>query len=440
MRLSQPRIRRGALLQPFLVGLLLLPWLATTPLTGAVAPHRYNGTGKEVMLQGFHWTAYNPANNGNKHWYRIITENAQVIKTAGFDYVWFPPPSRSAAGDNSYLPTEWYSFDNGYGNQDELKQAVAALKPTMALCDIVINHRCGSATGGADFKNPAFGDSEQKNQAAVVTGDECNCGRGRPEERHHNGGLCEGNDAGRDLDHTNPQVQAQVKQFLQKLKNEIGFAGWRYDQVRGYNGLHIGQYNDASKPVLSVGEFWDNNAQQVVDWVDETGGKSMAFDFPTREALASALKNQDYGQLKTLAGKPPGLIGLWSEMSVTFIENHDTEAVRDSGSKSFPEAKIMQGYVYLLTHPGIPCIFWRHFFDQGEEQKARLIKLMAIRKKAGITSRSGVFIDPNTEGKYAAIIDRKLAMKIGPAPWSPGAGWEVALDGPDYAVWTKSSR
>jgi len=59
-----------------------------------------------------------------------LDENAQVIKTAGFDYVWFPPPSRSAAGDNSYLPTEWYALENGYGNQDELKQAVAALKPT----------------------------------------------------------------------------------------------------------------------------------------------------------------------------------------------------------------------------------------------------------------------------------------------------------------------
>jgi alpha-amylase len=439
MRLSHLHHRRGSLLQRFLVGLLLLAWLTITPLHGAVAPQRYNGTGREVMLQGFHWTSYDPANNGNKHWYRIMAENAQVIKDAGFDYVWFPPPSRSAAGDNSYLPNEWFRLENGYGNQDELKQAVAALKPAMALCDIVINHRCGSATGGADFTNPAFG-SPAQNQAAVVNSDECNCGRGRPEERHHNGGLCEGNDAGRDLDHTNSLVQTNVKAFLQKLKTEIGFAGWRYDQVRGYNGLHIGQYNDASRPVLSVGEFWDNNAQQVMDWVNETKGKSMAFDFPTREALASALQNQDYSRLKTLAGKPPGLIGLRSEMSVTFIENHDTEPVRDGGSKRFPDAKIMQGYVYLLTHPGIPCIFWRHFFDQGEDQKARLSRLIAIRKKAGITSRSGVFIEPNTEGKYAAIIDRKLAMKIGPASWSPGAGWEVVLDGPDYAVWTKKDQ
>ena len=438
MRLS--RTRRGALLliQGLLLSLLLAQSAAFAPgTTTAAAPPRYNGTGREVMLQGFHWTAYDPAQNGNKRWYRIIAENAQVIKTAGFDLVWFPPPSRSAAADNSYLPTEWFTLDNGYGSKDELKQAVAALRPALALCDIVINHRCGSATGGADFTSPAFGSAAQ-NRAGVVAGDECNCGTGHAEERHRNGDACEGNDAGRDLDHTNALVRARVKEFLRMLQNEIGFAGWRYDQVRGYNGAHVGTYNDATRPVLSVGEYWDDRAQKVVDWVDETGGKSMAFDFPTRAALVDATLSGNYGRLKTLAGKPPGLIGLWPEMSVTFIENHDTEPVRDGGSKRFPDDKIMQGYVYILTHPGIPCVFWRHFFDQGEGQKGQIRRLIAIRKQAGITSRSNLFIEPDTQGKYAAIINDKVAMKIGPAAWSPpGAGWQLALDGPDYAVWTK---
>ncbi|MEP7337370.1 MAG: alpha-amylase C-terminal beta-sheet domain-containing protein, partial [Acidobacteriota bacterium] len=426
-------------LSGLLLCLLLLASHPVTPSIGAASQPRYNGTGKEVMLQGFHWTSYNPANNGNKGWYQIIRENAQVIKDAGFDTVWFPPPSGTAAGDNSYLPTEWFTLENGYGNKNALKQAVAALRPVTALCDIVINHRCGTATGQGDFTKPAFGNVQQ-NLAAIVKGDDCNCGKGKPEEAHRDGSASEGNDAGRDLDHSNSRVRAQVKLFQKMLKDEIGFAGWRYDQVRGYGGKHIGQYNDASKPVLSVGEFWDNDAQKVLSWVEETGGKSMAFDFPTRQALVDATLSQNYSRLKTIAGKPPGLIGLRPEMSVTFIENHDTEPVRDSGNKRFPDDRIMQGYVYVLTHPGIPCVFWRHFFDQGEQQKAQIIKLIALRKQAGITSRSGVFIEPDTNGKYAAIIGDKIAMKIGPAQWSPGDGWEVALDGPDYAVWKKRGQ
>ena len=438
MRLTHTRRNAFAILPGLLLCLLLAQTTAVAPLATAAQQRRFNGTGREVMLQGFHWTSYDPAKNGNKRWYRIINENAQVIKDAGFDLVWFPPPSRSAAGDNSYLPTEWFTFDNGYGNRDELRQAVAALKPqTLSVCDIVINHRCGIATGGADFGSPAFGTAAQ-NKQAVVTGDDCNCGTGRAEERHKSGDACEGNDAGRDLDHTSARVQTKVKEFLRKLKTEIGFAGWRYDQVRGYHGRHIGTYNDATNPVVSVGEYWDDGAQKVIDWIDETEGKSMAFDFPTRALLVDATLNGNYSRLKTLAGKPPGAIGLWPEMSVTFIENHDTEPVRDEGSKRFPDNKIMQGYVYILTHPGIPCVFWRHFFDQGDAQRAQLKKLIALRRQAGVTSRSNVFIEPNTQGKYAAIINDRLAMKIGPAPWSPpGTGWTLALDGPDYAVWKK---
>ena len=71
---------------------LLLTVLPVTPRTPQVAAQRYTGTGTEVMLQGFHWTSYDPAKNGNKRWYQIIKENAPVIKDAGFDYVWFPPP------------------------------------------------------------------------------------------------------------------------------------------------------------------------------------------------------------------------------------------------------------------------------------------------------------------------------------------------------------
>lgn len=174
---SRHRRSHVPVLQALLTTMVLMAALIVAPAIQANQPQHYNGTGKEVILQGFHWTSYDPVNNGNKPWYQIIAENAAVIKEAGFDYVWFPPPSRSAASDNSYLPTEWYTLENKYGNEEQLKQAVAALKPTLALCDIVINHRCGTASGAADFTNPAFGNAEE-NQTAVVLGDECQCGTG----------------------------------------------------------------------------------------------------------------------------------------------------------------------------------------------------------------------------------------------------------------------
>lgn len=126
------------------------------------------------------------------------------------------------------------------------------------------------------------------------------------------------------------------------LKNEIGFAGWRYDMTKGYSGNFNGLYNDASQPYLSVGEFWDGNRQAVVNWIDATGGKSMAFDFPTRELLKQSVADGEFARLKTADGKPTGVIGWWSAMSITFIENHDTEPVRKEG-KEFPLAKQYRG-------------------------------------------------------------------------------------------------
>ena len=43
----------------------------------------------------------------------------------------------------------------------------------------------------------------------------------------------------------------------------------------------------------------------------------------------------------------------------------------------FPKGKEETGYAYLLTHPGIPCIMWEHYFDDGK--KGIIDKLINVR-------------------------------------------------------------
>jgi len=98
----------------------------------------------------------------------------------------------------------------------------------------------------------------------------------------------------------------------------------------------------------------------------------------------------------------------------------------------------MQGYAYILTHPGIPCVYWVHYFDWGH--KAALNTMISIRKSKGITSTSAVSIQVADSSRYAAIITGntgKVAMKIGYGAWSPGAGWTLATSGNNYAIWTQ---
>ena len=43
----------------------------------------------------------------------------------------------------------------------------------------------------------------------------------------------------------------------------------------------------------------------------------------------------------------------------------------------FPQGKEETGYAYILSHPGIPCILWEHYFDDGKKEV--IDKLIALR-------------------------------------------------------------
>lgn len=380
-------------------------------------------TGNEIMLQAFNWES----KNNTQGWWNVLKNNAVEIKNGKFDLVWLPPMSDAASHDG-YLPRQLYVLNSKYGTEQQLRDAIAALKANnlKVIADIVINHRVGT-TNWADFTNPTWG------CWAVVNNDEWTgrCG---------NADSGDGYGAARDLDHSNLTVQNDIKAWMTWLKNNVGFDGWRYDYVRGYWGGYNKIYNQATNPVFSVGELWDNlnldnpdpHRQQIINWIDATGGTSTAFDFTTKGVLQQAVQ----GQLWRLNrfGKAPGVIGWWPEKAVTFIDNHDTGSTQ--AHWPFPSDKVMQGYAYILTHPGIPCVFWDHYFDWG--LKTQIQALINIRKQQGLNSTSTLNIVQATANLYAAIIDNKVAMKIGPDAWNPGSGWVLATSGTNYAVWTRS--
>ncbi|MDA8243874.1 MAG: alpha-amylase family glycosyl hydrolase [Elusimicrobia bacterium] len=393
-----------------------------------------NGANPMIMLQGFHWYAdnywYHPANG----WWGELESKAAEIGRDGFGLIWFPPVSRG-----SYYPTEWYNLDSQWGVKDRLIRAVNAMHSNgvLVLADVVLNHRNGSKDW-ADFTNPDWPSS------VIVRNDEW---QGSPKSQNDDEG--QGDFGCRDLDHRDPIVQKDSKVFMRWLKNSIGFDGWRYDMVKGYAPYHVGDYNNASAPVFTVGEVYDGNRQVVTNWVDGTDnspGKanaSSAFDFPTKFNLISAIENERYEMLND-NGRPSGLIGWWPAKAVTFVENHDTSP-RDPNfiKNASPEYKAqrLMGYAYILTHPGVPCVFWPHFFDWGQDYQNRILALMNVRRAAGITSTSRMGILAATNELYAAVIDGdkgRVVVKIGRNwGWNPGSGWTLAASGDRYAVWTQ---
>lgn len=383
-----------------------------------------------VMLQGFYWES--AANNPN-NWYNIVTNLSQEISDIGIDMIWLPPPS-DAGSLEGYLPRELNNFSNNYGSLTAHQNMLNALnnKGIEPIADIVINHRVGS-TNYVDFTNPEW------NTDAITSNDEV---WSVPEyfNTYPRGNFDTGTsyEAARDIDHTKGYVQNSIIQFLNNLKT-LGYKGWRYDFVHGFDPYYFTLYNNATNPTYSVGENFNSNKQVVQDWIDATG--SAAFDFPTYFTLKSVIRDNNYSYLNN-NGSASGGIGWDPRNNNTFVENHDTPRY-DLPNNVLNASNVSQTYAYLLTHPGVPCIYWPHLFDWGDNVKTEITDLVGIRKAAGIHSQSSVSIETAQNGVYAAIIsgdNYEVAMKMGPNDWSPqGNDWTLAASGNNYAVWTKTT-
>lgn len=393
----------------------------------------YNGIPWDVMLQGFHWHSHDAAKNG-KAWYRVLRECAPRIKEAGFTWVWFPPPSDSLAPEG-YMPRRWFEFNTRYGTERELRDAIAALAPEVrALADVVVNHRVGTS-GLTDFTDPAFGPGPEDNRRAIVQDDSTGTGQGRPD-------TGEGEVSSRDLDHTNPKVREKIVEYQQRLL-DLGFRGWRYDLVKGYRGRYVAEFNAATlaEGEISVGEFLDGDTAKVLHWLQDQGHDSMVFDYPLRFVLHDAIRRDDFTSLRQPAtgGRPlPGLIGHLPQLAVTFLDNHDTE-YRRGRNEHFYGSDVGVGHAYLLTHPGLPCVFWSHFFDWDEATESAIAALMKLRAEAYLSCNSNVEILEARPHLYAALVDKQVAVRLGSDQgWNPGQGWTSVWEGDRFAVWKRS--
>ena len=380
-----------------------------------------------ILLQGFHW------NSHKSDWYETVKAKADSIATLGTSHVWFPPSS-DAASDEGYLPRQLNVLDSQYGSEQALIDAISTLKGkgVSAVADVVVNHRVGTLDW-ADFTNPSWGSWAVTcdDEWVGATGD-CDTG----------GGYA----AARDLNHVNNTVQSDIVTWINTRLKGVGFEGIRYDYSKGYDPLYAGMYARETGANFCVGEVWtdlnydnvDAHRQLLIDYVNGTGGDCGAFDFTTKGLLNKALQDDEYWRLSN-NGSPAGGIGWWAQKMVTFVDNHDTGPSESCGTGqehwAVPCDKVLQGYAYILTHPGIPTIYWAHAYDWGLYDE---IKTLAdIRKSQGLTSSSSVVIQAAETGLYAAIIDEKVAIKIGGNNWSPtGSQWTLAATGSGYAVWT----
>ena len=360
-------------------------------------PANYSG----VMLQGFYWDSY-----FDSKWTNLEAQAPELSKY--FNLVWIPQ-SANCGGDKSmgYDDLYWFTnYNSSFGNEKELRSLIQTFKSNGigTIADVVINHR-KNVSNWVDFPVETYkGVTYEMKSTDICANDD---GGKTKEWADENGYKLSsiydtGEDWGgmRDLDHSSQNVQTIVKAYLDMLLNDFGYAGFRYDMVKGYSGKYTGIYNDATKPTYSVGEYWDGNVSVVKNWLNATkvNGQitSAAFDFPIRYVVRDAIK-ANWSTVKT-----DGLINdpAYKQYAITFVENHDTE-YRSASEQQDPIRKdTLAANAYILASCGTPCIFYKHWIDCKQDIKA----MINARQLAGITNTSNTTFNAYKGNGYNGIM------------------------------------
>ncbi len=357
--------------------LTLLFLLSPISLLAQGWPANYGG----VMLQGFYWDSYSETK-----WEDLTNQADELSKY--FKLIWVPNSGKTSSyyhNTNStsmgYDPCFWLDHNSCWGTEAQLRTMISTFKNkgTGIIEDVVINHKNG-LWNWCDFPEETW---EGHGTMTWTLADICRGDDGGATESQGNdisGNYDSGDDFNgyRDLDHTSQNVQENVKLYLDFLLNDLGYAGFRYDMVKGYGAQYTKLYNEYAKPTYSVGEYWDSK-DNIYHWVDGTGKTSAAFDFGLKYTINSAFGSSNWSALSD-KGMAADIYG-YSQYSVTFVDNHDTYRNYDRLGNN-----VLAANAFILAMPGTPCIFWPHWTAYKNELK----KMIIARQAAGITNTSSI--------------------------------------------------
>lgn len=422
--------------------LTLIALLASINMFAQGWPANYSG----VMLQGFSWDSYDYSQ------WTVLEKQADDMK--GFiDLVWLPQSGKCIETTKvmGYMPYYYFNQNSSFGTEAELRSLIAKFKANGigAIADVVVNHR--NTDGWYAFPAETYkGVTYQMLSTDICKNDDggSTAIQAKKDGVSLSNNYDEGTDFGgcRDIDHKSENVQKVIKAYLKYLKDDLGYTGFRYDMVKGFDGSHVADYNDATGVEYSVGEYWDGN-EKIESWINRTNKKSAAFDFQFRYNVRDAVNGAANGKVTTSSD--------WSKLNsndnlmhdanyrryaVTFVENHDTQKRSESEQNDPLRKDTIAANAYMLAMPGTPCVFQPHWRAYKQEIKS----MIEARKLAGITNMSNY---TNKMAQNACFANEttgnkaKLIVVVGnnTKAYTPGADYAQILEGYHYRYYLSKS-
>ena len=376
----------------------------------------------DVMIQAFFNESYDDSKPGVSDEWQLGNTRWATLKPQAkeighyFDLVWLPP---SGNGDGMGYHTKDYSNQNSnWGSASDLADLIDSIHSvgSKVVADIVINH--GASTNGwlgfPEFDFTPYG-KFQPDASYICQDDEVNTNPAAGDDYGKaTGSKDDGTnwDGARDWSHDNVYVQNMFKAYLQWMRTEVGYDGFRYDKGDGFNNWHHDNYNKTAGPCIAFMECYSGTDE--IQWrITQANSNIMALDFDTKWHVFDKFPAWNYNFWNNDHALGDGLLGRGDgHHAVTFIDSHDWFLRSDNqnefagrGNSLKPElkARLLQANAFLLSMPGIPCVFYPHWVKYKDEIKA----MIAARKLAGIHNDSEVKdIDQTGTGFQATVVGK----------------------------------
>lgn len=402
------------------------------------------------MLQCFEWYLPSDASLWKK-----LSRIAPDLAKAGFTSVWLPPAYKCADGikDTGYAVYDLYdlgefdqkgSIPTKYGTKDEYLEAVQKLKEQnlYVLADVVLNHRMGADDTEevlAVQENPK-NRNEDMGPAKMISAWTKYTFPGRHNtysdfqwnwtdfhgvDWDQKTGECSvykfygknwdklvdtenGNYdylMGADVDMNNVDVVNELTNWGKWFLQFTNVDGFRLDAVKHIRSDFFPVWlkelrEDSKKELFSVGEYWSENIDSILNYLKNTSYCLSLFDVPLHYNLYNASISDGSYDMRTIFDKT--LTKLYPDKAVSFVDNHDTQPGQALSSWVSPWFRPLAYALTLLRQQGYPCVFYGDYFgirhDNINPISTTLDIYLYVRRHLCYGTQTDYFDDPHIIG------------------------------------------
>ena len=390
-----------------------------------------------TMIQFFHWNY--PMDQ--PLWQDVVSE-ADNLSQLGITAVWLPPAfkptSMNSVGYDAYDLYDLGEFDQKgfietrYGSKEEYIHAIQTLheKDIKAYANVVLNHKAGADEAEevkafeVDWKDRTkkigkvhkikaytkFTFPGRHNKYSSYKWDyRCFSGVDWDDKKQEKGIFKLINRYGKhwenvlskengnfdflmfsDIEFRNKSVRKELFKWGLWYLETTQIDGFRLDAVKHIRTSVMKKWlsklrKKTGKEIFSVGEF-AGPLDTLLEYIKRSKGCMSLFDFPLHKKFTAAARDGKDFDLRTIFNDT--LVARAPDHSVTFLDNHDTQPLRENESFIEKWFRPLAYALILLRKEGYPCIFYPDLYGaeykgndkDGEETEVKLKPCYGIRK------------------------------------------------------------